>query len=579
MSTSTVFLFLFAFLNVMINVVECGYVGKENATLIQLNTVESLSTTTSPNYFKFVLSTPSFVSISAKPRDLANTASVQIDLIDSNETFFGSAGTAAGADLGALLVAGTYILYMPNAVSGFTLSVNTSVCGDDGVAAPTATNVAAATALEFYANRSDPIPIWFCPPNVPASLFFRIRVPQPGTVSLALSTQQQFAPIFGSTLTLLAADGSTVLSTCGNLPVEFSSGPACAILLNKTDDFVIARVTRADKIAGGRLRLQLGFDTCLPDQWEPNGLPPATPVDELGSVFVGANLCIGDHDFFRLPASAGAKVVGARIDGEPADWMIRVIQRKGDTQNYADSTLALSEPARSARKVGAWVLLPDDATQVFLEIQLNTSGTVVPRYNLSVAIGFPYEIDITMFENENTTTTTMATETLTTIADAGNGTTWAPVSTPGASTTAPSNTSAPAPMIRKRGIDETTFSSSASATLADQVQAILNDFGDLVPVVQGVTSKALGLLLPAPNNGKFSQVETLLRAKLAEQRTVARFAALNIKLVGMGRTVAVTAPPSGSGTISGTTDDSAASAMTSMAATTAAAAVALAVML
>jgi hypothetical protein len=67
MSTSTVFLFLFAFLNVMINVVECGYVGKENATLIQLNTVESLSTTTSPNYFKFVLSTPSFVSISAKP--------------------------------------------------------------------------------------------------------------------------------------------------------------------------------------------------------------------------------------------------------------------------------------------------------------------------------------------------------------------------------------------------------------------------------------------------------------------------------------------------------------------------------
>jgi hypothetical protein len=64
------------------------------------------------------------------------------------------------------------------------------------------------------------------------------------------------------------------------------------------------------------------------------------------------------------------------------------------------------------------VLLPDDATQVFLEIQLNTSGTVVPRYNLSVAIGFPYEIDITMFENENTTTTTMATETLTTTADA-----------------------------------------------------------------------------------------------------------------------------------------------------------------
>jgi hypothetical protein len=205
----------------------------------------------------------------------------------------------------------------------------------------------AATALEFYANRSDPISVWFCPPNVPASLFFRIRAPQPGTVSVALSTEQQFAPIFGSTLALLAADGSTVLSTCGNQPVEFSSGPACAILLNKTDDFVIARVTRADKIAGGRLRLQLGFDTCLPDQWEPNGLPPATPVDELGTVFVGANLCIGDHDFFSLPASAGAKVVGARIDGEPADWMIRVIQRKGSAQNYDDSDTGAQRALRA----------------------------------------------------------------------------------------------------------------------------------------------------------------------------------------------------------------------------------------
>jgi hypothetical protein len=123
---------------------------------------------------------------------------------------------------------------------------------------------------------------------------------------------------------------------------------------------VFVRVTRADKIAGGRLRMQLAFDTCLPEQWEPNGLPPAAPVDELGTVCVGANLCRGDHDFYELPASAGANVVGARIDGEVADWMIR-----------SSSTLA------------------------------------------AVAIGIPYEIDVMMFQPNTTTTNTEALATTT----------------------------------------------------------------------------------------------------------------------------------------------------------------------
>lgn len=245
-------------------------------------------------------------------------------------------------------------------------------------------------------------------------------------------------------------------------------------------------------------------------------------------MFVGANLCIGDHDFFQLPASAGAKVVGARIDGEPADWMIRVIQRKGSAQNYDDQMLALSDFARGATRVGAWVLLPDDATQVFLEIQLNTSGTVVPRYNLSVAIGFPYEIDVMMFENENTTTTTTATA--------------APSTALETNVTAPAGTTAvPSPMTRKRGIDETSFSSSMSVTLTDKIQAILNDLGGLVPIVHGVSAKSLGLLVPSPNEAKLAEIEALLRTKLTEQRTVARFAELNIKL-GLGRTVAVTTP-------------------------------------
>jgi hypothetical protein len=58
-----------------------------------------------------------------------------------DDTAASTAGTNAGADLGALLLAGTYIIYMPNAVPMFTLSVNTSMCGDNGVAAAAATNV------------------------------------------------------------------------------------------------------------------------------------------------------------------------------------------------------------------------------------------------------------------------------------------------------------------------------------------------------------------------------------------------------------------------------------------------------
>jgi hypothetical protein len=206
-------LFLFLF-----DVVRCAYEGKANATAIELNTLTALSTTGSPNYFRFVLPSASFVSVSAKPGDSSNTASLQIDLIDAADSFFGSAGTPMGADLSALLLGGTYFLYMPNAIANFTLTVTTSVCGDDGVAAPPATNVDAASALDFYANRSAPISVWFCPPAVPDALFFRIRAPQPGTISVALSTEQQFAPIFGSTLALLAADGTTVLSACGGQP-------------------------------------------------------------------------------------------------------------------------------------------------------------------------------------------------------------------------------------------------------------------------------------------------------------------------------------------------------------------------
>jgi hypothetical protein len=96
-------------------------------------------------------------------------------------------------------------------------------------------------------------------------------------------------------------------------------------------------------------------------------------------------------------------------------------------------------------------------------------------------------------------------------------------------------------MTRKRGIDQTAFSSSSSVTLVDQIQEILNDIGGLVPIVQGVTSTSLGLLVLTPNEGNFSAVEALLHTKLDEQLTVARFAELNIRL-GVGHTVAVSAP-------------------------------------
>jgi hypothetical protein len=502
-------------------VVFAGYPGKENAKPVPLNMLTQQTVPAAPGFFSFVLSTASFVSISAKPLDNATSSgSFQLDLIDSNETFFGSAGTAAGADLSALLLAGTYIMYMPNVLPLFNLQVSTSVCGDDGVPAPTAGNTAISSAVDVDAARTDAVTVWFCPPApVPEHLFFKIRSSMPGSVQLSLSTNQNTAPVFGATLALLTPTGE-MLPSCGS-PVDFSSAPSCGALLSSASDAVIARISRPSAIAGGRLRLQLSFDACVPDAFEPNGLPPATPIAEGGSV-LAASICKGDHDFFQLPLSAGAKVVGARIDGAPGDWVLRIIQRTGSNASYVDATLAMSEPAVGASKVGAWVLLPENAEQVFLEVNLNAPMSAAPFYNLSVAIGFPYEIDLTAFENEIPTTTSNAT------------------STPANSTA----TLSPMTMARKRqpSVGSTAFFASATATLADQCQKIFNDFGEIVPIVQGASTSTLALLLPASNAAKLVAAEKTFRAKLAEAKTIAKFNALGLQ-PGAARPVAVTAAP------------------------------------
>jgi hypothetical protein len=516
-------------------VVLAGYPGKENAKPVPLNMLTQQTVPAAPGFFSFVLSTASFVSISAKPLDNATSSgSFQLDLIDSNETFFGSAGTSAGAELSALLLAGTYIMYMPNVLPLFNLQVSTSVCGDDGVPAPTAGNTAISSALDVDAARADALTVWFCPPApVPENLFFKIRSATPGSVQLSLSTNQNTAPIFGATLALLKPTGE-MLSSCGGA-VDFSSGPSCGALLSSASDAVIARISRPSAIAGGRLRLQLSFDACVPDAFEPNGLPPATPIAEGGSV-LAASICKGDHDFFQLPLSAGAKVVGARIDGAPGDWVLRIIQRTGSNASYVDATLAMSEPAVGASKVGAWVLLPENAEQVFLEVKLNTPMSAAPFYNLSVAIGFPYEIDVTKFENEIPTTTAASNATATT--DVNNNSTAA---------TNPDNSTAtlsPTTMTRKRqlSVGSTAFFASATATLADQCQKIFNDFGDIVPIVQGASASTLALLLPASNAAKLAAAETTFRAKLAEAKTIAKFNALGLQ-PGAARPVVVTAAP------------------------------------
>jgi hypothetical protein len=472
----------------LINRVACAYPGKENATMIQLNMPVTLSVTQPPGYFKFVLSTLSFVAVQASRVNSSSNSSsldaLQVDLIDLNETFFGSAGSTIGAELSAVLPAGTFILYVPNAIASFNLSVYTSVCGEKGVAAPPPTNLDIATAIDVNvtSSDSDSYPIWFCPPNVPKYLFFRLRASTPGTATVSLETGRSLAPIWDASLTLLTDTGD-YLTSCG------TSFPSCSVLFDSTDTVVIARVSRNDASAGGRVWMEFSFEMCTADEWEPNGLPPATPVSESGSLFVNANLCRGDHDFFELPRSPGAKIIGARMEGSPAEWVLRVFQRIGTTgAKHDDLPIASNRPVVDATNVGAWVLLPETAEQVYLEVLSDDARAKAPFYNLSVAIGVPFEIDLI----ENNATTAMTT--------------------------------------RKSDLLYTGFYATNNATVIDQVQKIFNALGGLVPVVHSISSKSMGLLLPTSNLDKVTQVEAMLRTKLADKQIVERFEALGLRL-------------------------------------------------
>lgn len=350
-----------------------AYEGKENAIPITLDVLanQTNSAVKLPVYYSFSLSRVSFVQVTATPDPLISpsTLSLQIDLIDNNDTFYSSAGTTAGANLSALLLPGNYLLYMPNANPAFTLLVATAECGDGS---PAPTNLTPETALAVPANRTDPLVIWICPPTAPSTLFYRVESPDTGSLIATLATEQQRAPIFGATLSL----GST---QCGGGGVAFSSSPSCSVALNTSAPSALLRVSRPAAVAGGRLTLSFQFDNCAPDRLEPNGYPPASVVAETGSRWLDLSLCNGDHDFFQLPSAPGKRVALLFSSVGGATPLLRFNQIK------ASSHVQLRQGTDNFD-------LPLDDAPVFLEIS-SGDGRGGTSYNLTVSVGSVIVVD------------------------------------------------------------------------------------------------------------------------------------------------------------------------------------------